>query len=150
MNYILINSKYVEYYTYLDTIFLEIDELSQYTWLITDLVCYDSELCCKDEPIILDGLSLQNILIKKKFQIIWGVFSGFKNKEVKIPKELPYADGNPSFWNGHPIPQAENATIEIVCWDSTCTLFINVNESISRKLLKIYPDIKDLDEINMK
>jgi len=93
-------------------------------------------------------VSLNEILQKTKMQFIWGVLSGFSEKLTKIPSEYPYADGNPNFWEGSPKPQARDAQIEIVCWDSTCTLFININTSIAAKLKVLYPDIKDLDHEN--
>lgn len=40
--------------------------------------------------------------------------------------------------------------LEIVCWDSTCTLFIGCSEKIARILEKTYPDIEDLIKHNRK
>lgn len=118
-------------------------------WLISDLevnYCTDSRL--HNDPVLIDGESLKEIVQKDKIQFIWAVLSGYLEKPKRIPKDLPYADGNPNFWKGTPKPQAAGAEIEIVCWDSTCTLFINVNENVAAKLKELYPDIRDLDKDN--
>jgi hypothetical protein len=110
--------------------------------------CPDSRL--SSDPVILDGETLCEIVQKDKIQFSWAVLSGFKNEISAIPNELPFADGNRNFWIGCPKPQAKGAELEIVCWDSTCTLFIGVNENISIKLHELYFDIKDLDQENKK
>jgi hypothetical protein len=151
LNLILENSKYVKYYTYLDSIFSTVLEFQEMNWVISDVECnqYPDPRISKD-PILIDGKSLNEIVQNNKIQFIWAVLSGYREKVLKIPEQLPYADGNPDFWTGKPTPQADDAEIEIVCWDSTCTLFINASTIVSKKLKKLYPDIKDLDEENEK
>lgn len=149
MNLIVVKSQYVDYYTYLDPIFTAIPELQKINWLISDLdynYCEDSRL--HDDPILIDGASLNEIVQNNKIQFIWAVLSGFKKPLKKLPFELPYACGNKNFWHGTPKPQAPGAEIEIVCWDSSCTLFINVNKIVADKLKKLYPDIKNLNKEN--
>lgn len=149
MNLIVENSKYVDYYTFLDDVFDAIPELQEMDWLITDLeLNYVDDPRLFQEPIIIDGASLNEILQKTKMQFIWAVLSGYSEKLTVIPADYPYADGNPNFWEGSPKPQVRDAQIEIVCWDSTCTLFINFNPSMAAKLKELYPDIKDLDRVN--
>lgn len=149
MNLIVENSKYVDYYTFLDRVFAAIPELQEMDWLITDLALnYVDDPRLFEEPIIIDGMSLNEILQKTKMQFDWAVLSGYSEKLTVIPEDYPYADGNPNFWVGSPKPQARGAQIEIVCWDSSCTLFINISPSLAEKLKEIYPDIKDLDREN--
>lgn len=146
MNLILEKSECVEWYTYLDEVFSKVPELCEYNWLISDLelnYCPDSRL--SSDPVIIDGKSLCEIVLKDKIQFIWAVLSGFKNNVPQIPDELPFADGNKHLWVQSPKPQIEGADLEIVCWDSTCTLFIGVSDNISTKLREMYFDIKDLD-----
>jgi hypothetical protein len=146
MNLILENSKYVEYYTYLDRVFDAIPELQKFNWLITDLeVNFVDDPRFYQEPVLIDGSSLNQVLQKTSIQFIWAVFSGYLEKLIEIPDELPFADGNPDFWEGSLKPQAKGAQLEIVCWDSTCTLFINVSDGMATKLKELYPDIKNLD-----
>jgi hypothetical protein len=128
-----------------------VPELRDYYWLISNFECnYCADPRLNDDPIVIDGNSLNSIIQNNKIQFIWAVLSGFTNPIQAIPEELPYADGNPKLWVNSYSPQAFGAEIEIICWDSTCTLFINVNNRIAGKLKKLYPDIKDLDKENMK
>jgi hypothetical protein len=74
------------------------------------------------------------------------VFSAFLNEPDVNASNLPYADENSDLWKGEPEPQAKGAEFEIVCWDSTCTLFIGVSEQLAKSLKHLYPDIKDLNK----
>jgi hypothetical protein len=151
VNLIIEKSKYVKWYTYLDDVFQKIPELRQYRWLISNLqvnYCLDSRLHA--DPVMINGEDFNEIVQKQKIQFIWAVLSGFKKRIDTFPIELPYADGNRDLWVGSPSPQALGAEIEIVCWDSTCTLFIGVDNNIATKLKGIYPDIRDLDVENKK
>jgi hypothetical protein len=149
MNLILENSKYVEYYTDLCKLFNNIPELIQYNYLISDIEfnhCSDSRL--HKNPVIIDGKVLFEIVKKEDIQFNWAVLSAFKSKIESNPVKVPFADGNSTFWQGHPKPQAPGAEFEIVCWDSASTFFINMHNDITEKLLKLFPDIKDLDKEN--
>ena len=149
VNLIVEKSKYVTWYTYLDEVFSRVPEFRHYHWLISDLelnYCPDPRL--QEDPVIIDGESLNEILKTHKVQFIWAVLSGFKEKIDALPTKLPYADGNRELLIGCPKPQALGSEVEIVCWDSTCTLFIGVDNSIAKKLRDIYPDIRDLDVEN--
>jgi len=124
-------------------------EFRQYYWLISNLeynYCTDPRL--QTDPVIIDGNTLYEIVQKEKIQFIWAVLSGFRKEITSIPKELPFACGNRNLWVGSPKPQAQGAEVELVCWDSTCTLFIGVNKNVALKLETIYPDIRDLDKEN--
>ena len=81
-------------------------------------------------------------------QFIWGVFSAIDPSDSYDGSVVPYADGNTKFWMGSPRPQLSQAKFEIVCWDSSATLFIGIDDSLVQKLVGIYPDISNLDEIN--
>jgi len=151
MNLILQNSARVQYYTYLDTIFDAVAEFESYWYLISELEynqCEDPRLL--SELIIISGAELKTIVEKEHIQFIWGVLSAFTEKPTEVPDELPFADGNPEFWKGSPQPQAPGAKFEIVCFDSSLTLFIGVPEPMAEKLRRLYPDILDLDAENLK
>jgi hypothetical protein len=66
----------------------------------------------------MDGKELNAYLKRYKVQFIWAVLSAFRTPVFAIPKELPFADGNNSFWHGSPRPQAPGAELEIVCWEA--------------------------------
>ena len=57
MNLIVENSKYVDYYTFLDRVFAAIPEFQELDWLITDLeLNYVDDPRLFQEPIIIDGV----------------------------------------------------------------------------------------------
>ncbi|MHC4563304.1 MAG: hypothetical protein ACYS8X_11085 [Planctomycetota bacterium] len=158
MNLILDNSEYVRYYTHLDDVFLRIPELRQYHWLISNLEANylftdrgngQSDERLRGDVVLIDGETLNEILQSNDVQFIWGVFSAFRQPVQTLPEELPWADGG-DFWIGSPQPQAMGAEMEIVAWDSSCTLFINVPPGMAKTLREMYPDIQDLDEMNRK
>ena len=145
MNLILENSKYVDYYTYLDDILREVSELQDYEWFISDLECY-SDLLINESW--MSGKELLRITNEHEIQIIWGVFSALTSRRNILTNEIPYADCNDTFWKEDNVEtQLTDAQFEIVCWDSSLTLFINCNIEIVKKLKKLYPDIKDLDGV---
>ena len=144
VNLIVENSEYVKHYTYLDEDFSTIPELRKLNWLITDLELNKVEdpRLLRD-PVVIDGVSLTEILQKTKMQFIWAVLSGYPQKSIEVPEDLPYADGNPNFWTGSPKPQAEGAQVEIVCWDCHPQKFIRPS-----RLSHTYGAIRrELDEL---
>lgn len=64
--------------------------------------------------------------------------------------EAPYAGGNSDFWKGIPKKQWTDSLFEIVCWDSSATLWIGLPDKLGMKVLKNAPGIMDLDELNKK
>lgn len=150
MNLLLEHSKFVKYHTYLGPIFSAAPELAEFTYLISNVeVGATSDHRLASDPLVISGRELRSLVEKEKVQFIWAVLSAFDH-EPDVPAELPYADGNRRFWEGSPRPQIAKAKFEIVCWDSSATLFIGVGDSTGAKLLKKYPDIRDLDGHNRK
>jgi hypothetical protein len=150
MNLLLHRSNFVDFYTYLDPIFEAAPELADFTFLISEI-----ELGCQrderlaSEPSIISGHELRAIVESRKVQFIWAVLSAFDDKPA-VPTELPFADGNSRFWEGSPKPQISDAKFEIVCWDSSATLFIGIEAATATKLRHRYPDILDLDDYNRR
>lgn len=148
MNLILKNSQHVDWYTNLAPIFSNIPELKDYEYFISDLEINGKNIEQLQNNMFISGKQLFDLVTKNKIPFSWGVFSAFEKIPDMIEPEIPYADMNSDFWNGSPKPQAKEAIFEIVCFDSSCTLFIGVNENIGNKLVQLYPDIKDLDKEN--
>ena len=85
------------------------------------------------------------------FQRIWAVFSGFEkmySKDDVIEYKLPFADGYDGFWHDNFSIQHPLASVELVAWDSSCTLLISRNESIVNDFKKAFPLSEDLREYN--
>ena len=136
-----------EYYTYLRKIFNAINnEQMNYNWLITDYECYPKSTeirsLLSEDYCWLTGEQLTRIVEKEDFQWIWAVLSGFpKNiplsEVLKYP--LPYADGHRGFWKNPLTIQNPLASIEIVPWDSSCTLIFSEKKSLIDDFIKGFP-----------
>lgn len=87
-------------------------------------------------------------------QFIWSVLSAlpadYDIDPTQLPEEsVPYADGNAQLWTGSPRPQYSDALFEIVCWDSSATLLIGVdNFRILEAFGTAYPGSVDLNVQN--
>lgn len=147
-------------YTHLKKLFCLMDNFQRnYNWLITDCEAYPighemriSHLIPNDYEWI-DGIELTNIVENDDFQWIWGVLSAFdKNvlKEDILKYPLPYADGYEGFWKEQIKIQHPLASIELVAWDSTCTLLISNEAAIVRKFREAFPLSEDLKKYNRR
>jgi len=96
----------------------------------------------------ISGEELTNIIKKDDFQWIWAVLSGFEKhihlEDVK-KYDIPYADGYRGFWNENISIQHPLATIELVAWDSSCTLFISKEDALVDKFRSAFPLSVDLE-----
>jgi hypothetical protein len=146
------------YYTYLQGVFDGINNIQrEYNWLITDCEC-----CTTSSDNLsrifqygtygwLSGEELTDMINKEDFQWVWGVLSAF-NKEISLEEilkyRLPYADGYKGFWETPISIQHPLAQIEIVPWDSSCTIIICKDDSITESFMKRYNLSKDLTRYN--
>ncbi|WP_440118999.1 hypothetical protein [Paenibacillus sp. QZ-Y1] len=140
-------------------------QLSNMNWLITDVeyykqmpdehdmdnnITYPSDALEKD-VVWIEGEELTKILYGNDIQFVWAVFSGF-HKDIRINleelEETPYADGNPGFWISDPKIQHPLAEIEIVCWDSSLTLFFSREEPFANTFSTYFTDAIDLRAYN--
>jgi len=126
------------------TRWLEID-LKDYDWHISDIEGAWSEL---DDPSWLRGEELSTKLKEFDCQFVWAVISAFPKGTEPFTTDKPYADGNPRFWEGEPEKQLQDSLFEIVCWDSSATLFIGLPNDLGEKLVANAPGIKDLNKEN--
>ena len=65
---------------------------------------------------------------------------------MKYP--LPYADGYRGFWKNPLTIQNPLASVEIVPWDSSCTLIYSENKSIIDDFIKEFPLAKSMISYN--
>lgn len=146
------------FYTYLGKIFQAIEnEQMKYNWLISYCEGYshDENLnkLLMEEYAWISGEKLTDYICKEDFQFIWGVISGFP-KDITLEEilkyELPFADGNKEFWVDDVKIQHPLADIEIVAWDSTCTLFLSKHDELVKKFRCYFPLSEDLSARNIK
>jgi len=146
MNFIQENTSKIGFYTSLKDVarWLEFD-LLDCDYHISDIEGAWPEL---SDPSWITGDKLSSKLDEFDYQFVWSVISVFPKGTKPFTTTEPFADGNPSFWEGSPKKQLSNALFEIVCWDSSATLFIGLSDSLSKKLLANAPGIKNLDDRN--
>lgn len=148
------------YYTILSDVFHGIGQAqSNYNWLITDWdgvprqIEADSKMHGRRKYCWMMGEELTAVAGTNREQWVWAVLSGF-HKSVPLSDilryELPYADGNPDFWNNPAGIQHPLAEIEIVAWDSSCTLFMSKNEELAEAFMEAFPMSEDLERYNLQ
>ena len=158
MVYGAINEKGERFYTYLPKLFDAIENAQmEYNWLITDCDCnrpnkvYDE--CLEQDYCWISGEELTKIVQETPIQWIWAVLSGFK-KDIPLDEVLAYpypdADGYPGFWHNPISMQHPLATIEIVPWDSSLTLFFSKEKALVDKFRAGYPLSEDLTVHNSR
>ena len=128
-----------------------------YDWLISDLDCTwcarDGESDPADEAfrsgsLAISGHELGRFLDRNDIQFVWAVFSALPKGVKPAVDELPFAEGNPSFWKGSPKSQLPQSIFEIVCFDSTCTLLIGIDTELAGRFKAKFPEATDLDDFN--
>mgnify|MGYP006971339907 FL=1 len=145
-------------YTYLKKLFLSIRHAQKdFNWLITDCQC-----CTQSEAFYqrifqydrygwLSGEELTRMVETEDFQWIWAVLSGFPRHislDQVLEYDLPYADMNTGFWTNPVSIQHPLAQVEIVPWDSSCTLVISRNHRIVSDFMDGFPLSRDLSLYN--
>jgi len=98
----------------------------------------------------LSGVALFDKLEDYDYQFVWGVLSAFPKGTTPILSGEPFADGNDELWSDNPKKQMENSLFEIVCWDSSATLFIGLDTVLANNLIKNAPSIVSLVSKNEK
>lgn len=153
----LILNKGEPYFSSFSKVFKNIKELSKdYNWLISNAECYPQKVESREKLNMaayawMKGDELVQLLCQEDFQWVWGVLSGF-NKNVQLNEilkyELPYADGYLGFWKTPLTIQHPLAEVEIVAWDSSCSLFISKSDKIIGEIATIYSKAEDLNLYN--
>lgn len=152
MAYGAITEKDEKYYTYLPKLFESIDNAQlDYNWLITDCFCnFEIPVVTevdKNGYCWISGGDLTKLVQSTDVQWIWAVLSGF-SKDVPLSEvlkyPLPFADGYSGFWHNPISMQHPLATIEIVPWDSSLTLFFSTDQTLVKKFRAGYPQSEDL------
>jgi hypothetical protein len=145
MNWIISKTKKMAYHTDLSVIMKPLEDvIDNYNWIVSDLE-YSSlvngfPLNLDDEYFVLSSVQLKEIL-SKNFQFIWAVVLAAPKEEKVIldDNNLPYAEFNSLVWKNGNI-QYPGAEIEIVCWDSSCTIVKFSNEFLSNKFKNYWED----------
>jgi hypothetical protein len=144
MNLILERTVAVPFVTSLGDVFKAADlSPGDYDWFVSDIETNITPPGFSDCDQWMRGEQLAALIDDPVLQFIWGVFSAVPAGFRTEVREAPYADGNPAYWSGADIlPQLEGALFEIVCWDSSVTLLINLPESAASAFVAAFPDTR--------
>jgi len=127
------------------------DEARKYNWLISNYDCniYPTEKIPMNNDkffVWFSGDELIDILREHEIQFIWGVATAY-TKDIPLEEilkyPLPFADGNPAFWEAETTMQNPLADIELVPWDSGFLLVFSKSKEFIEKFAKEYPDSSD-------
>ncbi len=156
MVYGAINEKGEPYYTQLGKVFDAIkNKQNYYNWLITDIDGVPSEISVSSgiDYCWMSGEELTEVVRGNDSQWVWAVLSGFV-KSVPLSEilkfTLPYADGYGRFWKNPLSIQHPLASIEIVPWDSSLTLFFSTQKELVDDFMKFFPLSEELSAYNKK
>lgn len=124
----------------------------EFNWMITAHECYcstsDKEFF-NEEIVLLSGDELTEIVTHNGIQFVWGILSAFdKSTDIDIDNlsVIPTFDGEWKYTGENTFTQHPLAIAEIVCVDSSYTIFISKDEDLSNRFLKYYSDAQDLHE----
>lgn len=153
MNTILLKSVQMPFHTDMKVVFKALkDKQKDYNWLLTNIDCNyypDKRLLLNN--LLISGEELTDIIYKNDIQFMWGVFSGF-NKDINIDFEnlevIPFADGNSKLWEENPKIQHPLAAVEIVCFDSSCTLLLSKDDELTELFRSYFKEAIDLNDYN--
>jgi hypothetical protein len=126
----------------------------EFNWLITEheSYCWPSGEDIFDEGIILlSGDELTDIVTHNNIRFVWGILSAFdKSVDIDINNldVVPTFDGEWKYGGMDVQPQHHLAVAEIVCVDSSYTMFISKDEDLSNRLIGHYSDAQDLHQWN--
>lgn len=169
MNAILINSRQIPFYTDLKLVFESINNIqSEYNWLLTglelnwipdDLLEYVKQNLAFEEngygntKLWMTGEQLTRLVHRYEIQFIWGMLMGFEKSEAVDVGALAmqfYSNAYEGWWQLESTMQHPKAKIEIICWDSTLTLFLSKDQTVVESFKAYFKDAKDLDEYNFE
>ena len=144
-------------YTCLLSLFEAIDNQQlNYNWLITDFEGYPEDEQVSDklnhEYCWLSGEELTQIIVNDDFQWIWGLLSGFE-KDIPFSEILEYPLPETeisSHWDTPIFIQHKLATIEILAFDSSLTVFKSKKKDLIDKFRTYYKQSEDLEEYNKR
>ncbi|MCP2054847.1 UNVERIFIED_ORG: hypothetical protein J3D59_004707 [Pseudomonas fluorescens] len=142
MNLILEKTNQVRWFTNMLEVFDAANIAPQnYDWFVSDIETNWTPAGFSPINQWFSGDALASFIREHEVQFIWAVFSAVPKGFRSSPSFAPYVEGNPRYWDGtEPTPQLDGALFEIVCWDSSCTILINLPAQAAHSFMARYPD----------
>lgn len=129
------------------------DELDDYNFLVTDfqtnfLEDKPEEFLLEKDYLFIKGRELYRIVKNYDIQWIWGVFTAiYKDlEEDHISRNFPKSNSE-AYWKGDLAIEYPEGVFQIIAWDSSASLFVSDEDSISEKFLQSFPDALDLNYV---
>ena len=152
MNLIIKDSSQMPLHTDIKLIFDALEgRQREFNWLITDHETYSDTF--NEKIILLSGDELTDIVTHNEIQFIWGILSAFdKSIDIDITNlsVIPTIDGEWKYGGEDVHTQHPLATAEIICVDSSYTIFLSKDEDLSNRFLRHYSDAQDLHQWNRR
>jgi len=119
-------------------------EASSYDWFVSDMEANVPISALIEGDGWLSGEEFAQLLADD-IQFIWAVFSAVPPGTRFDVSSPPSADRNGRFWRPPDVqPQLPGACFEIVCWDSSATLFVGISPQQAECVAAAYPAAKPL------
>jgi hypothetical protein len=158
MNIIIKDSLQMPIHTDIKLIFDALEGRQRdFNWLITEHECYSWPTVEKDifneRIVFLSGDELTNMVTHNNIQFVWGILSAFDksiNIDINNLSVIPSFDGEWRYGGENVHPQHPLAIAEIICVDSSYTIFLSKDEDLSNRFLRHYSDAQDLYQWNSK
>ncbi len=146
VNLILENSEQVPFFTDMAATLAAIGVAPrEYDWYVSDVQTNKATDGFHESDMWITGAELEKSLCGTPVQFIWGVFSAFSPSVRFDVIAAPYADGNTSFWRPPGVrPQLAGACFEVVCWDSSATIFVGISKMQESRYLQNYSEARPL------
>jgi hypothetical protein len=94
----------------------------------------------------ISGTEFVQLLGEEGIQYVWAVFSGFLSTPPVLElKDFPYADCNEKIWTDPSVFQHPESLIEIICFDSSCTILKLQNDQLAKLVLSKFPEGRILE-----
>ncbi|WP_300385391.1 hypothetical protein [Clostridium sp.] len=128
----------------------------EFNWLITEHECYsfpsDKDIF-NDRVVLLSGDELTHLVKNNDIQFVWGILSAFdKSTDIDINNlsVIPTFDSEWKYGGEEVHTQHPLAIAEIICVDSSYTIFLSKDDDLSNRILSHYSDAQDLHQWNKK
>lgn len=157
MNLIIKDSPQMPYHTDVKHIFDALEgRQREFNWLITERETYSLpsvKEIFNGEIVLLSGDELTDIVTQNRIQFVWGILSAFdKSIDIDITNlsVIPTFDGEWKYGGEDVHMQHPLAIAEIVCVDSSYTIFLSKDKDLSNRFHRHYSDAQDLHQWNRK
>jgi len=149
MNLILENTDQVQFFTNMREIFFAAEILvSDFDWYISDVETNLTPDEFSPEDRWMSGEELAALIQARDIQFIYAVFSALPKDFRPVCLAAPSVSDNRNYWSGADIaPHLEGALFEIVCWDSSATILINLPDDAQHAFVAKYSDTRPLHSL---